>query len=155
MERALVIAVAALAAAGATVAEGKVASGRFAGATSKHDPVGFKVDGRGKLYAFYFEGVRLKCTDGDQFDTPTGSDRVQTDDSDRLTITRSRRFAFSVRSETFGNGYNVAGRFNRRGRKATGTLRVFANFDTQNNADPNGSVHCSSGTLTFSATRRR
>jgi hypothetical protein len=149
-----VLAVSAVAVAGASAAEAAVSKGSFAGKTSAGDPIGFRVDGKSRVYSFYFEGVTLKCSDGDSFDTPVGSDRIQSPKSVRFTISKDRRFGFTARDKQAGNGHDVSGRFSSSGNRTSGTLSIFARFDEQNHADPNGSVSCSSGKLKFSVKRR-
>jgi hypothetical protein len=130
------------------------ASGGLRGKTSAGDPVGFKLDSRGRVYAFFFEGVRLECSDGTELDTPSGANRVQTSAGSRFRVGSNGRWAISRRERETGFGWDAAGRFKSRGTKATGTLRVFATFDEQDNQDPDGSITCDSGRLRFEAKRR-
>ena len=126
-----------------------VRRGAFAGDSSQGDPVGFKVDRRGKVYAFRFDAVTLACDDGDKVPTP----RVQTPRSERFRVRRGR-FGIKARNATTGFGWDAAGRFRSRGRRATGTLKVFASFDEENRQDAAGAIKCESAGLTWSVRRR-
>jgi hypothetical protein len=141
-------------AAGATVAEAAVRKGTFTGKTSARYPVGLKVSRSGKVYAFYYEGVRLNCTDGDELDTPTGADRIQTPRDLLVRVGSKRRFAIHAENDSTGFGWEAAARFNSRGTKVTGTLSVHARYDEQSDPDPNGSVVCTNDDMHFSLRRR-
>lgn len=135
---------------GSGVAEASVG---LAGKTSAGDPVGLKVDSRGRVYAFFYEGVRLECSDGTSVDTPSGANRVQTSGSSRFRVAKNGRWAISRRESATGFGWDATGRFRSKGARTNGTLRVFATFDEQDNQDPNGSVRCESGRLAFTISR--
>jgi hypothetical protein len=125
------------------------ASGGLRGKTSAGDPVGLRVDSRGRVYAFFYEGVRLECSDGTEVDTPSGANRVQTPAGSRFRVSAKGRWSISRRESRTGFGWDAAGRLRSKGARATGTLRVFATFDEQDNQDPDGSVSCVSGRLGF------
>jgi len=155
MKRALAIAVLIVGlVAGATVAEAAIKKGTFTGKSSAKDPMGLKVNKGGKVYAFYYEGVRLKCTDGDAFDSPSGSKRIQTPSDVLFRVNAKRKFAINAHNDTTGFGWKVAAKFNAKGTKVTGTLSVHAKFNEQNEPDANGSITCTSDDLTFSLTRK-
>ena len=154
MKRTSIVIAAAVAAlaVGGTAADAAVKKGRFAGKTSEKDPLGFKVTKSHKVYRFYVEGVTLHCSDGSAIDTPTGSDRFEL--PLRFSISKSRRFSFSVSNDS-GTEMKGKGRFNKKGRKASGTLRITAHFDSQTQQeDPEGDVTCRSHKLKWSAKRR-
>ena len=157
MKRALVpgVLLVAVLATGAAPASAKIARGTFAGTTSAADPVGFKVNRRGRVVSFHYDAVTLNCTDGDSFDTPTGDDRVETPARVSFRVTRTNKFGIRARNDETGFGWDAKGTFKNRGRRATGTLKIFATFDENNQQDPNGSVRCESETLRWSASRRR
>jgi hypothetical protein len=138
---------------GVTVAEAAISKGSFKGKTSASDPLGFKVSSKNQVVNFYFEGVGLSCTDGDQFDTGTGSERLSSL-SRKFRISRTRKFEIHNVNGDAGARWDVKGQFNRSGSKATGTIRVQARFDEQNQADPEGSIRCDSTKLPFTAKRR-
>jgi hypothetical protein len=151
MRRAFAIAVlSAATVAGATVAEA-ASPGTFTGKTTAGDPLGFKVDGSGRVYSFFFEGVRLDCSDKDRFDTSTGSARNQSPSKSRYRVGSKRRFTISFTSTKTGFGWTAKGRFASNGRSATGTLRVLARFDDTNNLAPKGTIKCDSGQLKWTA----
>ena len=129
----------------------EAAAGAYRGKTTAGDPVVLKVDNRGRVYAFSYEGVRLECSDRTEVDTPSGVNRVQTG-SARFRVARNGRWSISRREARTGFGWDATGRL--RGRKATGALRVFATYDEQDNQDPDGSVRCESGRLGFALKRR-
>jgi hypothetical protein len=137
--------------AGATVAEAAIKT--FAGTTSAADPIGFKVDSKGSVYSFYFEGVHLTCTDGDEFDSGTGTQRIRTPRSQKFKVT-ARKFKINVREEENSRGWDISGKFKRGAKGASGTLTVFANFDEQNAPNPEGPVECTSGALKWSVKRK-
>lgn len=139
--------------AGASVAEAAVKKGAFTGRSSAQDPMGLKVSRGGKVYAIYFEGVRLQCSDGDAFDMPSGANRVQTPNGTLIRVGTKRRFSIHARNASSGFGWDAAGRFDARGSRVAGTLEVHASFDEQDRQDANGSVRCTSGTLSFSLKR--
>lgn len=126
-----------------------VKRGSFAGATSADDPVSFKVDRRGRVVSFAFDAVELTCSDGDSVDTP----RVVTPRRERFRVRRGR-FGIEARNAETGFGWDADGRFRSKGRRATGTLTVFASFDEQNRQAANGSVKCESDALSWSVRRR-
>jgi len=143
-----------LVAVGAAPASAKIARGTFAGTTAKADPVGFKVNKKGRVLSFYYDAVTLTCTDGDSFDSPTGADRVQTPTRVKFNVSARRKFGITARNEQTGFGWDADGTFNARGSKASGTLKVFATFNDQNQQDPNGTIRCESGDLTWSVKRK-
>jgi hypothetical protein len=155
MKRAIVIAalVLAVAAVSAAPASAKIARGTFAGTTANDDPIGFKVDKRGRVVGLFYEAVTLSCSDGDTLDTPAGDTRIKTPRKEKFAVTKRRKFGISASNTSTGFGWEVDGGFNKKGRKATGTLRVFASFNDQNEQDPNGSIRCESEKMTWSATR--
>ena len=138
----------ALAATAPALTRTPVSVGGYSGHTEVGNPVSLRVTANRKLVHFHWSGIRLTCTDGDTF-TPNGSFDTGSKNGhvNRLTITRLGYFDFFVTG--FANRWDVHGRIVRR--VARGTIRVRADFDAQNNLDPNGPVHCDSGTLKFRA----
>lgn len=140
-----VLATAAALAPGADAAVGR---GSFAGTTSEGQPLRFKIDRRGRVHAFHFERIRLSCSDGDTVETPA----VDTPRGTTFRV-RSNRFGIKARNDTTGFGWDADGRFRSRGRRATGTLKVFARFNDRNEQDAAGSIRCTSASLTWTARR--
>jgi hypothetical protein len=141
--------------AGVSVAEAATRAGRFTGATGAKDPIGLRVDGSNRVYAFYFEHVRLKCSDGDHFTTSRGpKKRSHSPTNTRYRINSSRRFTIFRSRSTNGLGWTFKGRFSAKGGSASGTLRVLARFDIENHLKPKGGVKCDSGLLQWTARRR-
>jgi hypothetical protein len=160
MKRALALAGVLALLAGTGTAIAAISKGKFAGKTSAGDPLGFRVDSSNRVYSFYFQGVTLKCTDGDSFDSPSkenpdssGATEVRTPKSVRFDISKTNKWGLTASNKAEGNGYEVRGKFTSQD-KSTGTFSIFANFDAQNNPDPDGEVRCKSGDLKFSAKRR-
>jgi hypothetical protein len=156
MRRSSIVATAAVAAlaVGGTAADAAVKKGKFAGKTAEDDPVGFKVTKSHKVVGFYLDGVTLRCSDGDQLDTPKGDDRFVLPSSLKFKIKKSRRFKFSVSNDS-GLRIKANGRFNKKGRKAVGKLYVTARFDSESgDQDPNGDVLCQSHRLKWVARRQ-
>jgi hypothetical protein len=126
-----------------------VRRGAFAGLTSESDVIGFKVDRRGRVYGFHFSNVRLSCSDGDEVNTP----RVETPRTERFRV-RSNRFGIEARNAATGFGWDASGTFRNRGRRATGTIKIFASFDENNQQTADGTIKCESAALTWSVRRR-
>ena len=145
----ILVLVASLLAVSAPAAPAAVKRGSFAGTTSGDDPLSFRVDRRGRVMSFSFDAVSLTCTDGDDVSTP----RVLTPRRERFRV-RSNRFGIQARNTKTGFGWDADGRFRNRGRRATGTLRVFASFNDQNQQDADGTIKCESEALTWSVRRR-
>ena len=112
--------------------------------------MGFKVDRKGRVSGFHFDQVALLCTDGDTVTAP----RVLTPKGTTFKV-RARRFGIEARNDQTGFGWDATGTFRSKGRRAKGTLQVFATFDERNQQDAEGSVRCTSAELTWSARRRR
>jgi hypothetical protein len=139
---------------GVSAAEAAVKQGTFAGRTTAKDPVGFKVNGSGRVYAFYFEHVKLKCSDKTSFSTQRGAKRNHSPTSSRYRVNSQRRFTIFRTSTKTGLGWTFKGRFSSKGGSAAGTLRVLARFDIENQLNPKGSISCDSGRLSWTAKRR-
>jgi hypothetical protein len=155
MKRAPVVAALVVAAVtGASIAEAAVSKGTFKGKSTAGDPIGFIVIKKNRVADFYFEGVAVTCTDGDKYDTGTGANRNQSPSKSRYKVSSKGRFSIKNHNDKLGRGWDVKGQFASKGAKATGTLTVFANYDITNNADPKGEVHCKSGTVKFTVTRK-
>jgi hypothetical protein len=148
--RLLVVSVlAALAACIAAPAGAAVRPGTFAGTTSEGDAIGFAVDRKGRVVRFRHEDVSLRCSDGDTVTTP----KVVTPAKTRFRI-RSGGFGIKARNDTTGFGWDADGLFRSRGRKARGTLKIFASFNDRNEQDADGAVKCESAAMTWTAARR-
>jgi hypothetical protein len=132
----------------AAPAEGAVRAGTFAGTTSDGVPMGFKVDGKGRVARFRFEGVTLTCSDGDSVTTP----KVVTPAGVHFKV-KANAFGIKARNETSGFGWDADGVFRGHGRRAKGTLKVFASFDEQNRQDADGATKCESAALSWTAKR--
>jgi hypothetical protein len=155
MRRAAVIAVLTVTAVtGASLAEAAIGAGVFIGVTRANDPVGFKVPAKNRVSNFYVEGVRLKCTDGDQFDSGKGSRRLRSPSGVRYRVNANGKFTVTAPDDERGNGFSAHGRFHAKGKVATGWLQVYAHFDDENNPSNKGSIHCTSGKIRFRANRR-
>ncbi|MEA2441105.1 MAG: hypothetical protein QOH76_2529 [Thermoleophilaceae bacterium] len=156
MKRNLAIGIAALAATiGASVAEAAVQKGAFRGKTEAKDPVGFRVPVKDRVSDFYLVAVRLTCSDGDAFDTDkSAAGRLRSDPGVRYKVNSKRKFTIVYTNKSAGNGWTVHGKFGAGGNMAGGTLKVYANFNKENKPAPNGSIHCKSKTLKWTAKRK-
>jgi hypothetical protein len=134
---------------GAGAAEAAIKKGRFVGKTTKADPVGLRVDGQQRVHRFFFEGVRLRCSDGTKLDTPSGRRRFGTPKGQKFPTNERRWGIRTTNDEETGVGWQASGRFSRNGRKASGTISIFALFNENNEQDPNGSVRCEANDLPF------
>jgi hypothetical protein len=128
-----------------------VAVGGYGGHAGVGNHVAFRVTTNRRLVHFRWSGIRLTCTDGDTF-TPKGRFDMGSKNGhpNALKITRLGHFDFFVTGHAFR--WVVSGRIRRR--VGSGTIRVRADFNTQNNPDPNGSVHCYSGNVHFRAVEK-
>ncbi|HEX8122960.1 MAG TPA: hypothetical protein VF549_17050 [Solirubrobacteraceae bacterium] len=132
----------------AAPAQAVVKAGTFAGTTSEADPIGFRVDGKGRVLRFRFEAVALTCSDGDTVATP----KVVTPARVHFKV-KANAFGIKARNETSGFGWDADGVFRGRGRRARGTLKIFASFNEQNQQDADGATKCESAALTWTAKR--
>ena len=137
-----------------TAAGAAVAPGTFKGTTSAADPLGFRVNAQGRVTRFHYAGVRLPCSDGDRFDSPTGARRVITPLGSSFRVTPADSFGIVARNPRTGFGWTATGRFAATGRRATGTLYLTARFNPRNEQDPEGTIRCQSRRLTWTATRQ-
>jgi hypothetical protein len=135
---------------GASAAEGAVAARQFTGQTTAKDPVGITVSGS-RVTNAYFEGVHMKCTDDDQYDTLKGKYRMQA--NSRATIGSSHRFTVTKTTHGGASTWTLAGRFNSKGTTVTGTLRLKQRFNIENYLDPKGTITCDSGKLKLTLSR--
>ena len=155
MKRSWIVATGVIAAvACASVAEAAVQTGTFNGKSTAGDPVGFKAPRADRVSDFFFSGVTLTCTDGDKFDTGTGSNRQQSPAGKRYKVSSTGKFAIKDHNDAQGNGWDVHGKFNSKGTVVTGTVSVYANFNISNDPSPKGSVHCKSGNVKFTANHK-
>jgi hypothetical protein len=136
---------------GASAAEAAVARGTFTGQTTAKDPVGITISGS-RVTSAYLEGVHMRCTDEDQYDTLKGQYRMTA--KSRARIGSSRRFTVKKTTHAGASTWTVAGRFNSKGTSATGTLSIHQRFNIENYLDPKGSITCDSGKLKFTVTRK-
>ena len=139
---------------GAGTAQAAIDKGKFTGETTAADPMGLKVSKKHEVKAFFYDGVHLKCSDGDSLDTPTGSDRIQTPNSVTFPISSKRKWHIRARDNENGVGWDAFGKFNKAGTKVHGTLSVFATFNDQNQQDPNGNIRCEVKNLPFTLKRK-
>jgi hypothetical protein len=140
---------------GAGGADAAIKKGKFTGKTKKDDPVGLRVDGKERVHRFFFEGVRLRCTDGTTVDTPAGRRRFETQKGQKFPTSERRWGIRTTNDDETGIGWQVSGSFSRNGRKAFGALTILARFNEDNQQDPNGSVRCEANDLPFTLRLRR
>jgi hypothetical protein len=98
---------------------------------------------------YSLEGAVLECSDGQnrQFQGFT------TGSSDRVAIKQSTgRFGFNIGNSDQSVVVRVKGRI--KAPRATGTIRMVAALNEQDELDPNGSITCDSGSVPWSAKRR-
>ena len=150
----IVAALLAVLAVGVAASDAAVKKGTFAGQTKEHDPLGFKVTKSHKVVGFYFEGLTLRCSDGDQIESPSGADRIQLPNSLKYKISKARRWKLAVRNDS-GVHIKANGRFNKKGSKAKGKLYMTARFDSESgDQDENGDVLCQSHHVKWTAKRQ-
>ena len=149
----LVAAAVAAFALGVAAADAAVKRGTFAGKTGEKDHVAFQVTKAHRVTHFRFEGVTLYCDDGTKPDTPSGEDAFDIPLEFEVSK-RSRRFSIAV-NDGRGTDIHARGRFNKKGTKAAGRLRVIALFDSETgNESARGDVVCKSHKLRWTAKRR-
>jgi hypothetical protein len=152
MKRALIAALIVACATAATVAEAAVSGGTFTGRTTAKDPVGITVGGGSRITGMYFENVHVKCSDNDEYNTFTGADRMEARKR-RVRIKSGRKWTLTVSKHKGALTWTASGRFSSKGTRTSGTLRLQARYDIENNLDPKGQITCDSGKLKFTATR--
>ncbi|MEA2467086.1 MAG: hypothetical protein QOJ57_1212, partial [Thermoleophilaceae bacterium] len=69
-------------------------------------------------------------------------------------VTSKGKFTIKASNKQTGFGWEVAANFKSKGAKVTGTLKVHAKFNDQNQQDPNGSITCESAKLSFTLKRK-
>ena len=113
------------------------------------NPRGSSPNGRVHFLSVHSQSdVKLSCSDGDTVTSPP----VLTPRGVTFAV-RSNRFGIEARNDTTGFGWDADGAFRSRGRRATGTLRVFAIFNEQNQQDADGSIRCASAAFGWTARR--
>lgn len=131
-------------AAGATVAEAAVPKGTYSGKMSDGAAVKLTVSSKQRLIKIYRKGLKFTCSDGDSFsslaDTATGSVDVS-----------KGKFDVADTNKADSVTWRMAGRFSTKKRKVTGTYKEVRTFNTQNELDPDGTITCETGGLTYSA----
>ncbi|MDX6699417.1 MAG: hypothetical protein QOE65_2814 [Solirubrobacteraceae bacterium] len=120
-------------------------SGTYAGKTSQGGPVSFKAT-QSKVSKFRI-GVVWKCTDGDRFQT----------------VLPTKTSYFPSQNITSGNynasftGSGGASKYVNKGkivnRRANGTFIGTRKYNTNDDLDPNGTVICRTGNVTYSVPR--
>jgi hypothetical protein len=143
------VAVAAATFAGTTLADARVKKGSYSGETSQGLGVSFEVvkeDGAKRLADIEFR-AELECSDGDSF-TARGDVDDQT-----FTITRKGRYGYTSTGAGGASEYDFTGRIKGRKSRAKGEIRWTVRFNEQNQTDPNGSIVCDSGDVTYKARR--
>ena len=140
----IAILAAASVAAGATVAEAAVPTGTYSGKTSDGGTVKLTVSKTRKLVKVNRKNLRFTCTDGDKFrslsTTSTGSVDVS-----------GGKFDIADTARADGVTWAMTGKFSTKKRKVKGTYKETRTFNEQNELDPNGTITCKTGDLTYSA----
>jgi hypothetical protein len=120
-------------------------SGTYKGKTSQSGPVSFKAT-QSKLSKFRI-GVVWKCTDGDRFQSvlPTSATYFPSQNivrgSYNASFTGSRGASKYVNKGTIVN------------RRANGSFTGTRKYNTNDDLDPNGTVICTTGRVTYSVPR--
>jgi hypothetical protein len=135
----------------ASAAEAAVSGGTFTGKTAAKDPIGLTVGAGSRITNLYFEGVHLKCTDEDEYDTLKGQYRMQANSKAR--IAGSGRWTVKKTTHDGASTWTASGKFSK-GRRSTGTLTIKQRFNIENKLDPKGTIRCDSGKVKFTVTRR-
>jgi hypothetical protein len=138
---ALLLAVALLAT--TAVAHAAVPKGTYAGKFSDGGKVSLTVKSQ-KLIKIVRSNLLFKCSDGDKF---RSLKVTATGDVDVAAGT------FDIEDKTTDDGvtWRMTGKFSTKKRKVKGTYTESRTFNTQNRLDPNGTITCQTGDLTFSA----
>jgi hypothetical protein len=135
---------------GTATAGAAIKAGFYKGKTAQQATVSLRVLKSKKFVVKYsLEGAVLECSDGQnrQFQGFT------TGSSDRVAIKQSTgRFGFNIGNSDQSVVVRVKGRI--KAPRATGTIRMVAALNEQDELDPNGSITCDSGSVPWSAKRR-
>jgi hypothetical protein len=122
-----------------------VKPGKYNGTTAQDLVVSFKVTENRKIVTARTR-VRLSCTDGDSYvDDDTSPQDL------KFPISDEGRFGWKAGPPE--NNLKVKGRIKGKKSKASGWVRYKSRFNEQNRLDPNGSITCDSGRVSFTAER--
>ncbi len=134
----------------AGVALAAVPKGTYSGRTSDGGKVSLTVDKSRQLVRIVRRNLKFTCSDGDSFrslkNTATGTVDVS---SGKFDI--GRRDESSAQTEADAVDWDMTGRFSARKRKVKGTYTETRRFNEEDDLDPNGSVVCRTGNLTYCA----
>jgi hypothetical protein len=133
----------AVAAGGTAVAQAAVPKGTYAGKFSDGGRVSLTVKSQ-KLIKIVRSSLLFRCTDGDRFRslkvTATGDVDVADGDFDIADTTQADGVTWSMK-----------GKFSTKKRKVKGTYEETRTFNERNELDPDGTITCQTGDLTYSA----
>ena len=130
--------------------------GKFRGKTEKGDPMGLTVIDDGLLKGLFLEGVKMKCTDGYKFNTPTKKKKRL---KNKNVFAQVQDDGSWLSNDDNWDPYGVYidnGQFNAKGKKTTGQLHV-ATTISKNHKHKGGfdhDVNCDSGPMTFELKRQ-
>jgi len=122
------------------VSASAVTAGKYTGKTADKRAVSFRVSGQ-RVWSFAFQ-ARWRCTNGSGFVTRATFKSIKI---------RGRRFSGAYAVTTGSLATTIRGTL--RGRRATGTIRRRAHFNSQRKLARNGALVCSVNTR-FTARRR-
>lgn len=119
------------------------ATGKYRGKTDQGLNVSFRAT-KQQVKGFSFKETGT-CSDGRKSNGRQGPFT--------MTIDASGRFSESGASPSGATHSRITGKLS--GKQASGTVRISSRFDTSGNADPKGTVKCTSGTVHWTATRKK
>jgi hypothetical protein len=133
----------------AVTAAAAVLPGQFRGRTAEGAAVSFRVlPTKQHVDGWTVARDRLDCDDGDEVRGPGFTTRR----GHRIAIDSTDRFRFSGTRSNGAVRVRIVGRFDT-ARRATGTVRVIATFNRQDELDPAGEITCDSGRVRWTARR--
>lgn len=148
MKRTFLISILALALLVPAVAQAAFVSGTYKGTTSQQGPVSFKAS-QTRLTKLRI-GVVFRCTDGDRFQTVLPA-AAPTSYFPGQNIRTGGYYGTTFTGSSGASRYVHRGRI--LNRRATGTFVGTRKYNTNDQLDPQGTVICRTGTVSYSIPR--
>ncbi len=126
------------------IAQAAVPNGTYAGKLSDGGKVWLSVSKSQKLVKITRQGMLFTCTDGDSFKSSKRVAKGSVDVADG-------DFTISDTNQADSVTWKMTGTFSTKKRKVKGTYSETRTYNASDEPDPNGTVSCSTGDLSYSA----